>query len=265
MRTARSWASKASPRWPLAPPLSPSRPCARPSSAASTPSAPPLRTTTCPWSSSRSADFVPPASCRRLFPLLRTLALVFPPLLLEFTPVMGSLHLAVDIDAPRDRVFVFFVPQRMPLWYAPEMETEFELAAGESDFRVGLKVRISGRLGKREVTLTAVVQRYDWLRSLEWEFQDAYGVRGRQIWEVEDAPGIGGAGKAPVPVRIGGAGKAPVPVRIGGAGKAPVQIGMRTRVAMHEWYTFPGRLGRWLDPILMRPSIRARDKRMLAN
>ena len=166
---------------------------------------------------------------------------------------MGALHLSVEIDAPRDRVFVFFVPQRMPLWYAPEMETEFEVAAGESDFRVGQKVRITGRLGKREVTLTAVVQRYDWLRSLEWEFQDAYGVRGRQIWQLEDAPGFGGAGEAPVPVRIGG------------AGKAPVQIGMRTRVAMHEWYTFPGRLGRWLDPILMRPSIRARDKRMLAN
>ena len=154
---------------------------------------------------------------------------------------MGTLHLAVDIDAPRDRVFVFFVPQRMPLWYAPEMETEFEVAAGESDFRVGQKVRITGRLGKREVALTAVVQRYDWLRALEWEFQDVYGVRGRQIWEVEDAPGFGGPGKGPVPVR-----------------KA-------TRVTMHEWYTFPGRLGRWLDPILMRPSIRARDKRMLEN
>ena len=141
---------------------------------------------------------------------------------------MGSLHLSVEIDAPRDRVFVFFVPQRMPLWYAPEMETEFEVAGGEADFRVGQKVRITGRLGKREVTLTAVVQRYDWLHSLEWEFQDAYGVRGRQIWQVDDAPS-------------------------------------GTRVVMHEWYTFPGRLGRWLDPILMRPSIRARDRRMLDN
>jgi len=178
---------------------------------------------------------------------------------------MGALHLSVEIDAPRDRVFVFFVPQRMPLWYLPELQACFEIAAGESDFRVGHKVRITGRLGKREVTLTAVVQRYDWLRALEWEFQDAYGVRGRQIWEVTDAPGFGGAGEAPVPVRIGGAGEAPVQVRIAGPGKGPVPIGMRTRVAMHEWYTFPGRLGRWLDPILMRPSIRARDKRMLEN
>jgi len=166
---------------------------------------------------------------------------------------MGSLHLHTEIAAPRDRVFVFFVPQRMPLWYAPEMETQFEVAGGESDFRVGQKVRITGRLGKREVSLVAVVQRYDWLRALDWEFQDAYGVRGRQMWEVEDAAGLGGPGKGPVPVRFGGAGKAPVPV--------PAS----TRVVMHEWYTFPGRLGRWLDPILMRPSICARDRRMLEN
>jgi uncharacterized protein YndB with AHSA1/START domain len=145
---------------------------------------------------------------------------------------MGSLHLDVHIAAPRDRVFVFFVPQRMPLWYAPEMETCFEVSGGESDFRVGQKVKITGHLGKREVSLVAVVQRYDWLSALDWEFQDAYGVRGRQMWEVEDAtlPNAGG-----------------------------------TRVVMHEWYKFPGRLGRWLDPILMRPSIRARDRRMLAN
>jgi len=141
---------------------------------------------------------------------------------------MGSLHLTIDIAAPRDRVFVFFVPQRMPLWYAPEMDTCFEVSGGESDFRAGQKVRITGRLGSREVTLVAVVQRYEWLRSLDWEFQDAYGVRGRQTWTVEE----------------------------GSAG---------TRVTMQERYTFPGRIGRFLDPILMRPSIRARDKRMLAN
>ena len=166
---------------------------------------------------------------------------------------MGSLHFQIEIAAPRDRVFVFFVPQRMPLWYAPEMDTAFEVSGGESDFRVGQKVRITARLGSREVSLVAVVQRYEWMRSLEWEFQDAYGVRGRQTWELEDAPGIGGPGKGPVPVRDVGPGKGLVPVPTG------------TRVVMNERYTFPGRLGRWLDPILMRPSIRARDKRMLAN
>jgi hypothetical protein len=166
---------------------------------------------------------------------------------------MGALHLHVEIAAPRDRVFVFFVPQRMPLWYLPEMHTEFEVTGGEPDFRTGQKVRISGRLGSREVSLVAVVQSYEWMRTLEWEFQDAYGVRGRQSWELDDARGFGGPGKGPVPVRIGGPGKGPVP------------IGVSTRVFMREWYTFPGRMGRWLDPILMRPNIRARDKRMLAN
>jgi Polyketide cyclase / dehydrase and lipid transport len=165
---------------------------------------------------------------------------------------MGDLHLHVEISAPRDRVFVFFVPQRMPLWYLPEMDTEFEVSGGEPDFRAGQKVRISGRLGSREVSLVAVVQRYEWLRALEWEFKDAYGVRGRQTWEVEDSPGIGGPGKGPVPVGIAG------------PGEGPVQIPCVTRVTMHERYTFPGRLGRWLDPILMRPGIRARNKRMLA-
>jgi len=139
---------------------------------------------------------------------------------------MGALHLEVEIAAPRDRVFVFFVPQRMPLWYAPEMETQFEVSAGATDFRVGQKVRICGHLGKREVALVAVVGRYEWLHALEWDFQDAYGVRGRQMWQVEDTAS-------------------------------------GTRVSMHEYYTFPGRLGRWLDPILMRPSIRARARGML--
>jgi len=176
---------------------------------------------------------------------------------------MGNLHLQVNIAAPRDRVFVFFVPQRMPLWYLPEMQTEFEVTGGESDFRTGQKVRITGRLGSREVSLVAVVQRYEWLRALEWDFQDAYGVRGRQIWEVEDAPGFGGPGKGPVPVRVGGPGKGPVPVRVGGPPEGPMPVRVGTRVAMHEWYTFPGRFGRWLDPILMRPSIRSRDRRML--
>jgi uncharacterized protein YndB with AHSA1/START domain len=163
---------------------------------------------------------------------------LLPPAIVPFS--MGALHLEIQIAAPLDRVFVFFVPQRMPLWYAPEMETCFEISGGESDFRVGQKVKITGHLGKREVSLVVVVQRYDWMRALEWEFQDAYGVRGRQMWEVEQFSSLGGAGKAP----------AQIPT---------------IRVVMHEWYTFPGRLGRWLDPILMRPSICARDRRMLEN
>jgi uncharacterized protein YndB with AHSA1/START domain len=141
---------------------------------------------------------------------------------------MGSVRIEVEIEAPLDRVFVFFVPQRMPLWYVAEMDTQIEVQGGASDFHPGQKVRISGSLAGREVTLTAVVMRYDWMRALEWRFQDAYGVRGRQLWEIAEAP-------------------------------------RGTRVTMHDDYQLPGRLGRWLDGVLMRPGVARRNRNMLAS
>jgi hypothetical protein len=139
---------------------------------------------------------------------------------------MRVLSFATDIEAPLDRVFVFFVPQRMTLWYAPEMETHFEVQGGAADFAVGQKVRISGRLGKREVSLTAVVTRYDWMRALEWRFSDAYGVRGRQLWLLEESGG-------------------------------------GTRVQMREEYEVEGRFSRFLEGVLMKPAVKRRDLRML--
>ena len=118
----------------------------------------------------------------------------------------------------------------MTLWYAPEMETHFEVQGGAADFAVGQKVRISGRLGRREVSLTAVVTRYDWMRALEWRFSDAYGVRGRQLWLLEDMLKNGGSG---------------------------------TRVQMREEYEVEGRLSRLLEPVLMKPAVKRRDMRML--
>jgi len=141
---------------------------------------------------------------------------------------MGVLSFTTEIQAPLDRVFVFFVPQRMTLWYAPEMETEFEVQGGEADFRVGQKVRISGRLGEREVSLTAVVTRYDWMRALEWRFSDAYGVRGRQLWLLEKTDG-------------------------------------GTRVQMREEYEVAGRISRLLEGIVMKPAVNRRDRRMMEN
>ncbi len=58
---------------------------------------------------------------------------------------MARLFFALEIDAPADRVFAFFVPQRMPYWYGAEMEMHFEVQAGASDFQVGQKVRLTGR------------------------------------------------------------------------------------------------------------------------
>jgi len=141
---------------------------------------------------------------------------------------MRVLSFTAEIQAPLDRVFVFFVPQRMTLWYGPEMETEIEVQGGEADFRVGQKVRITGHLAGREVSLTAVVTRYDWMRALEWRFSDAYGVRGRQLWLLEQTEG-------------------------------------GTRVQMREEYEVAGRLSRLLEGIVMKPAVNRRDRRMLEN
>jgi uncharacterized protein YndB with AHSA1/START domain len=141
---------------------------------------------------------------------------------------MRVLSFTTEIQAPLDRVFVFFVPQRMTLWYGPEMDTEFEVQGGEADFRVGQKVRITGHLGGREVSLTAVVTRYDWMRALEWRFSDAYGVRGRQLWLLEQTESV-------------------------------------TRVQMREEYEVTGRLSRLLEGMVMKPAVNRRDRRMLKN
>jgi uncharacterized membrane protein len=50
---------------------------------------------------------------------------------------------------------------------------------------VGQKVRISGTIGRRQVSHTAVVTGYEYQRLLEWRFHDGYGVRGRERWEIE--------------------------------------------------------------------------------
>jgi len=49
-------------------------------------------------------------------------------------------------------------------------------------------VQITGKLGKREVSLTVVITAYRWEKLLEWQFQDSYGVRGLQRWELESLP-----------------------------------------------------------------------------
>ncbi len=140
---------------------------------------------------------------------------------------MGQLEFTVQIAASPDRAFVFFVPQRMPYWYGAEMEIELEVQAGAPEFQVGQKVRITGRVGSKEVAHTAVVTAYQWGRLLEWRFQDEYGVRGLQRWELEVAPG--------------------------GA-----------RVRMRDAYQLPGRLGRLADWLITRHAVARRDRADLA-
>ena len=141
---------------------------------------------------------------------------------------MACLEFSVEIAAPTDRVFVFFVPQRMVYWYGTEMQVDFELQGGAAEFAVGQKVRITGRMARREVSLTAVVTRYEWLRALEWRFHDAYGVKGMQSWEL-----------------------------------APLSESA-TRIVMRDEYELPGRFGHLWDWLLMRHAVARRNRSSLA-
>ncbi len=139
---------------------------------------------------------------------------------------MANLEFVRDFTIPPKEIFVFFVPQRMGLWYGVEMKSCFEVQGGAPDFAVGQKVRITGRLGKREVTLTVVITAYQWERLLEWQFQDSYGVRGTQRWEFQ-------------------------------------QSGNATRLTMRDKYEMPGRIGRIVDRLFTRYGVAARDRSWL--
>jgi uncharacterized protein YndB with AHSA1/START domain len=140
---------------------------------------------------------------------------------------MADLAFSLDIAAPPNEVFAFFAPQRMPLWYGAEMDACFEVQGGATEFAVSQKVLIAGKLGSREVALTVVVTQYAWKRLLEWRFQDSFGVRGLQRWEL-----------------------------------AP--IGSGTRLTMRDSYQMPGTLGRILDVIFTRHAVSRRDRVWLA-
>jgi hypothetical protein len=140
---------------------------------------------------------------------------------------MARLEFSQRIAATPALVSAFFVPQRMPYWYGYEMKSEFEILGGASDFADGQKVRISGRLGAQEVSLTAVVTRYEFGSALEWQFQDQYGVKGKQSWEI--APQNEGA-----------------------------------IVHMRDEYEMPGRLARLADTLLTRHAVARRDRGWLA-
>jgi len=139
---------------------------------------------------------------------------------------MANLEFVHEFAVLPKEVFVFFVPQRMVLWYGAEMNSCFEVQGGASDFAVGQKVRITGRLGKREVTLTAVITGYEWEQLFEWQFQDSYGVRGKQRWELQ-------------------------------------QTGSTTRVTMSDQYEMPGRIGKIVDWLFTRYGVAARDRSWL--
>jgi hypothetical protein len=139
---------------------------------------------------------------------------------------MANLELVRNFAVLPKEIFVFFVPQRMALWYGAEMNSCFEVQGGAPDFAVGQKVRITGRLAAREVTLTTVVTAYQWDRLFEWQFQDSYGVRGKQRWELQ-------------------------------------QIDSCTKLTMRDLYEMPGGIGKLVDRIFTRYGVAARDRSWL--
>jgi Polyketide cyclase / dehydrase and lipid transport len=140
---------------------------------------------------------------------------------------MADLTFSLSIAAAPNEVFVFFVPQRMPLWYGTEMDARFEVQGGAPDFGMGQKVRITGRLRQYEMALTVVITAYEWERLLEWQFQDSYGVRGKQRWELQ---GIAG----------------------------------KTQLTMRDSYQMPSAFGRLFDKIFTRFAVTQRDRAWLA-
>ena len=139
---------------------------------------------------------------------------------------MANLEFVRQFAVPPKEIFVFFVPQRMALWYGTEMNSCFEVQGGASDFAAGQKVRITGRLGDREVALTVVITEYQWEHVFEWQFQDSYGVRGKQRWEVQPR-------------------------------------GDTTRLTMLDQYEMPGRIGKVIDRLFTRYGVAARDRSWL--
>src|SRR6202166_1267533 len=147
---------------------------------------------------------------------------------------MARIETSVQIAAPPEVVFAFFVPQRMPYWYGADMKTCFEVQDGASDFAVAQKVQITGNLGKREVSHTAVVTALQQERLFEWRFKDRYGVVGLERWELERVD-------VPSPQRP-----------------------QKTVVRMRSDYKMPGLLGRAMDWLVTRHAVMRRNENYLA-
>ena len=139
---------------------------------------------------------------------------------------MSRIELATQISTTPNEIFVFFVPQRMPHWYGAEMNARFEVQGGAPDFAAGQKIRITGTLQNYELTLTVVVTAYEWEHHLEWQFQDSYGVRGMQRWDLQPE-------------------------------------GSETKLIMRDQYTMPTTLGKILDRFITQRAVKLRDQSWL--
>jgi uncharacterized membrane protein len=143
---------------------------------------------------------------------------------------MAQIETSVQIVAPIELVFAFFVPQRMPYWYGAEMEACIEVQGGAPDFAVAQKVRVTGHVGRREVSHTAVVTAFHQARLFEWRFEDRYGVKGLERWELER-------------------------VNTNTSVTAP-----QTTVRMRSDYALPGVIGKAMDWMFTRHAVRRRNQ-----
>jgi uncharacterized membrane protein len=151
---------------------------------------------------------------------------------------MARIETTVRIAAPVEVVFAFFVPQRMPYWYGSDIEASLEVQGGAPDFAIAQKVRVTGSLGKREVSHTAVVTELRPGKVFEWRFEDRYGVRGLERWEFESLDA------APSD-------------KTGSARK-------HTIVRMLSDYTMPGFLSKAADWLITRHAVAQRNEGYLA-
>ncbi|MGB6430113.1 MAG: SRPBCC family protein [Candidatus Acidiferrales bacterium] len=142
------------------------------------------------------------------------------------TRIETQVHVALS---PR-RLFAYFIPQRIGYWYGPNTQTEFEVSDGAAEFAVAQKVRISGRIGRRQVSHTAVVTECRWGETLEWRFEDRSGLRGTERWDFE-------------------------PVEIGGT--------PGTLLRMRSDYEFTGFVARAVNWILTRHAVARRNRDFL--
>jgi uncharacterized membrane protein len=147
---------------------------------------------------------------------------------------MARIETSVQIAAPAEVVFAFFVPQRMPYWYGADMHACFEVQDGASDFAVSQKVQITGNLGKREVSHTAVVTALQQAHLFEWRFRDRYGVVGLERWELERLDALSS------------------------------QRPQKTVVRMRSDYKMPGLLGKAMDWLVTRHAVARRNENYLA-
>ena len=91
---------------------------------------------------------------------------------------MARIEISVQIAAPAEVVFAFFVPRSAYALLVWRGHAGVFGSAGRRfpDFALAQKVRVTGHLGRREVSHTAVVTALQEARLFEWRFSDRYPV-----------------------------------------------------------------------------------------